>query len=74
MNKYSQTWYLVVRRQSYLVFVLLFFNAFDLRDDVGDLFASSEAFVQLREGVIVASHVRKDGLLVRSERSDRNVV
>ena len=52
-------------RGPYLVFVLLLLDPLDLGDDVGDLLAAPEALVQLGEGVVVAGHVRQDGLLVR---------
>ena len=46
--------------------MLLLFDPLDLGDDVGDLLAAPEAFVQLGEGVVVAGHVRQDRLLVGS--------
>lgn len=54
--------------------MLLLFDAFDLGDDVGDLFAASEALVQLGERVVVARNVRQDRFLVRPGKVVRELL
>ena len=51
--------------------MLLLFDPLDLRDDVHDLFAAAETFVHLRERVVVAGHVRQDGLLVGPKKTHK---